>query len=139
MEWEKLPEATKENIMRALPTKDLSLEVFENAKHKFGDLIHDFQNVEWEKLPEAAKEHIRRNPRMTAVQIALTLVTLCSGLVAGPGLLLSGFGRLGPVAGEVFCSIAFFSILMHVQVLLPRFSSLLSVHLLRFGCCRVLL
>jgi ElaB/YqjD/DUF883 family membrane-anchored ribosome-binding protein len=101
IEWTKLPEAAKQNVVKSLPTEDQFRKAFEDAKHKFSNLVQGFRNVEWEKLPEAAKEHIKKNPRMTgAVQIALLLVTLCPGLVMGPALLLLGFGRLGPVAGK---------------------------------------
>lgn len=72
---------------------------FERAKRDFNKFATGLEHVTWDKLPEGVKNHIKKNPKMTAFQVAMLVVALVPGLVIAPVLGAVGFSSVGPVAG----------------------------------------
>ena len=73
---------------------------FEAAKALFGSGVGGLQNLRWEDVSKPARRYIEENPRLTAAQVILVLLTTCPGLVVLPALGWLGFGAIGPVAGK---------------------------------------
>ncbi|KAK0939584.1 hypothetical protein LTR29_008833 [Friedmanniomyces endolithicus] len=73
---------------------------FEFAQQAFGHLVSGLRDIKWDELPVHIKEHIKKNPKMSAFQIAMIVMAVVPGLVVAPVLGLLGFGSLGPVAGS---------------------------------------
>jgi len=74
---------------------------FEFAQQAFGHLVSGLRDIKWDELPVHIKEHIKKNPKMSAFQIAMIVMAVVPGLVVAPVLGLLGFGSLGPVAGKL--------------------------------------
>lgn len=73
--------------------------VFEAAQKGIGHASKGLAHIKWEELPSRVKEHITNDPKTTAFQLVMLLVTAVPGLVVTPVLGAIGFSSIGPLAG----------------------------------------
>lgn len=69
------------------------------TKATYGHFVNGLEHIKWEELPDKVKDRIIENPKMSAFQATMLLVTFVPGLVVAPALGVLGFSSVGPAAG----------------------------------------